>query len=150
MEFQQGHYTTVAPESTGILGSLGGIGASMGVAGGYGSILDDLQVAFLIRATQARVDVKSLNAPRVTVINGETATWSNQEQIYYMTPPSRTTTVIPSAIGSPVSTTSVVPAVQQISPAPSAPLTITPIISNDKKYVILNIQFSITGNIKNS
>lgn len=45
-----------------------------------GVILDDAQVTKLIKGTQGIHDVKSLVAPRTTVLNGETAMFTNMEQ----------------------------------------------------------------------
>jgi general secretion pathway protein D len=144
IEVDQGSYVSASPEATGIPGSLGTIGASMGIGGGYGSILDDLQVAFLIRATQARTDIKTLNAPRVTVLNGEMAYFSTQEELYYMLPPSRRTTVTPTGINAAATSSDVTVDVVSVPTPPSAPLYVTPIISSDKNYVLLNINFNIT------
>jgi len=53
------------------------------IQGGYGTVLDDLQVDFLIRATQAHRDAKSLTAPKVSVVSGESATMRVQRIIRY-------------------------------------------------------------------
>jgi len=147
----QGSLGMVVPEITKVPGSLadslgsdtyGTVGASR-VRGGYGSFLDDLQVTFLIRATQAHTDATTLTAPKVTVLSGEQATFQLTRQISYAMPP----TVIGSGGGgsySPYGQTSgagyapsVIPNVQSISAGTN--LIITPTISPDKKYVLLNI-----------
>ena len=46
-------------------------------------ILDTLQVDFLLRATQAHRDAKSLTAPRVSVLNGESASLRVQRVTFY-------------------------------------------------------------------
>jgi type II secretory pathway component GspD/PulD (secretin) len=120
--------------------SIGGIGASAAsIAGGYGSILDDLQVAFLLRATQAHRDSKSLTAPVATVLNGESANFSINRIVTFPLPPIQTQGVI---------TTGAVTGTQQAGgttepqyayvPVGSM-LTITPVITHDKKNVLLNI-----------
>jgi type II secretory pathway component GspD/PulD (secretin) len=142
----------VVPEITKVPGSLadsmgtdqfGTVGAARAM-GGYGSFLDDLQVTFLIRATQAHTDATTLTAPKVTVLSGESATFLLQRDISYALPP----TVIGTGGGGSLGTglglgtgagyaPSVIPNIQSI-PAGTT-LNITPTISPDKKYVLLNI-----------
>ncbi len=50
-----------------------------------GTILDDLQVNFLLRATQAHRNAKSLTAPKVSVLNGESASLRVQRVTFYPT-----------------------------------------------------------------
>ncbi len=96
IEARQNTSTFTEPESTGVTGSLGTktvedvvtpMVEGMRIEGGYGSILDDLMVTFLIRATQAHRDSKSLTAPKVTVLSGESATIRVQRTIRYALPP---------------------------------------------------------------
>jgi type II secretory pathway component GspD/PulD (secretin) len=54
------------------------------VSGSYGTIMDDLQVSFLLRATQQHSEGKVLNAPKVTVLNGRPATITINEQRAYV------------------------------------------------------------------
>ncbi len=49
-----------------------------------GLILDDLNVSFLLRATQAHEGAKMLAAPRVTVLEGKEARIANQRAIHYI------------------------------------------------------------------
>lgn len=56
-----------------------------GVTMSWGAILDNLQVQFILRATQANRDAKSLTAPRVTVLNGESASMRVQRVSFYPT-----------------------------------------------------------------
>jgi len=153
INFRQGSLGAVVPEVTKVPGSLSGIqsGLEIGGAGlsgyaGYGTWLDDLQVEFLVRATQAHTDAATLTAPKITVLSGESATFQIQRDISYALPP---TVLGSSGVGgagySPYGTTggnyggssSVLQNVQRI-PAGTT-LTITPTISPDKKYVLLNI-----------
>jgi type II secretory pathway component GspD/PulD (secretin) len=143
--FNQGSSTVAAPSvGTGIAGNLGNIatenpGAS--ITGGYGSVLDDLQVTFLLRATQARNDSKSLAAPKVTVLSGETATFSLMDMVSYALPPTETQGVFSSDSG----TTGQSGTYQNVSFINvGSQLTVTPTISKDKKYVLLNIQTTQT------
>jgi len=119
---------------------LGGIGASAEVSGGYGSILDDLQVAFLLRATQAHRDSKSLNAPRATVLSGETVNFQLSRYIIFALPPLQEsgTTTVGAATGTTTGTGGgLTPQYYTIQPGNA--LYITPIITHDKKNVLLNI-----------
>ena len=137
--FEQGSSLATTPDvSTKVPGSLGGIGDAALISGGYGSILDDLQVAFLLRATQAHTDAKSLTAPKVTVLSGETASFSVQNQLSYALPPDVSygggTGAYP---GAGYQTSSIQQNVGQIQVGSS--LEITPTITHDKKNVLLNI-----------
>jgi len=134
--------TTTPDVSTKISGSLGSISAAADISGGYGSILDDLQVAFLLRATQARTDAKSLVAPMVTVLSGEQAIFNVSDTISYMIPPATTTTITPTGIGQAGTQTSTEPQVGSLQL--SIPLYVTPTITHDKKNVILNINSQFT------
>jgi Flp pilus assembly secretin CpaC/tetratricopeptide (TPR) repeat protein len=91
--FLQRHRDHTWPEDTEIPGSWGSLlrsaegfgefsGLEMGIAG---VILDTLQADLLIRATQARRDATTLNAPRVSVLSGESATLRIQKIMWYPT-----------------------------------------------------------------
>jgi type II secretory pathway component GspD/PulD (secretin) len=124
--------------STKVPGSLGGVGDAMLIQGGYtGFILNDLQVSFLLRATQAHTDAKTLTAPKVTVLSGESASFTVQNQISYVLPPDQTSNVSSSGLGSPVLSTSLENNVNSIQVGSS--LNITPIITHDKKNVLLYV-----------
>jgi general secretion pathway protein D len=139
---QQGSALATTPDpSTKVQGSLGGITPSASVAGGYGNILDDLQVAFLLRATQAHTDAKALIEPKVSVLSGESASFSVQDMVSYALPPNLQTGTQTGLGG----TTFQQGQQQQVGfMNVGSSLTITPIISNDKKNVLLNIQTQLT------
>jgi len=130
---------------TGIAGNLGNItteNPSMGIIGGYGSVLDDLQVSFILRATQARTDSRSVAAPRLTVMSGESATFSLQDMVAYALPPTRTQGVF---YGDDSGTVGQEGQYQNINYLMvGSTLSISPTISKDKKYVLLNIQTTQT------
>ncbi len=133
---QTSAFSTTPDEPTKVPGSLGGIKPAVSIGGGYGSILDDLQVAFILRATQAHTDSKTLTAPKVTVLSGESASFSITNQGWYVLPVNALRTLVP---------TWPTGAVEEIEPSyPQAFitgtfLTITPTIMPDKKNVLLNI-----------
>jgi len=136
----QDSYTSAASTESDISQSLGGIGASATASGGYGSILDDLQVAFLLKATQAHRDAKSLNAPRATVLSGETVNFQLSRYIIFALTPlqeSGTTTTGTATGTTTESGGGLTPQYYTIQPGNA--LYITPIITHDKKNVLLNI-----------
>lgn len=142
--FDQGSALATTPDiATKVPGSLGGIGPAASIGGGYGSILDDLQVAFLLRATQAHTDSKSLTAPKVTVLSGETANFSVTNYVSYMLPPESTTGVYSGAYtGGGTTTTQIQNQPQYIQVGTM--VSITPTITYDKKNVLLLIQTQLT------
>jgi len=143
LSFEQGSATATTPDvSTKVGGSLGGIAASATIGGGYGSILDDLQVAFLLRAVQAHTDSKSLVAPKNTVLSGESSAFSVQDIVTYALPATTQSITQPSGIGTTGTTTGFQPNVGMISVG--SMLSITPTITHDKKYVLLNIVTTLT------
>jgi type II secretory pathway component GspD/PulD (secretin) len=140
--FNQGSSVLTAPTiGTGVAGSLGNITSEnpgAGISGGYGSVLDDLQVAFLLRATQARTDSKSLAAPKLTVLSGESASFSLTDLVSYALPPTQTQGILATGTGGTAGQSGSFPNVMFTSVG--SILSITPTISKDKKYVLLNIQ----------
>jgi len=138
--YDQGSSLITAPDiSTKVPGSLGGVGDAILVQGGYtGFILDDLQVSFLLRATQAHTDATTLTAPKVTVLSGETASFTVQNDVSYALPPDVSYGTTSGAFsGGGGTTSSVLQNIQRIQVGSS--LEITPIISHDKKNVLLYI-----------
>ena len=147
MTFSQGSSVVAAPSvGTGVAGNLGNItteNPGMGIIGGYGSVLDDLQVSFILRATQARSDSKSLAAPRLTVMSGESASFSLTDMVAYALPPTRTQGVFSGNDSD--STFSQSGQFQNVNFLNvGSMLSISPTISKDKKYVLLNIQTTQT------
>ncbi len=136
--FEQESTTFTDPQPTSVPLSLGGLGAAATIGGGYGSILDDLQVSFLLRATQAHRDAKSLDAPMATVLSGESASFNISRPMTFALPPIQTQGAQFVTGGG-----------QQNQPGGNFPqyasvnastvLSITPIITHDKKNVLLGI-----------
>jgi general secretion pathway protein D len=143
LSFEQGSATATTPDtSTKVGGSLGGISASATIGGGYGSILDDLQVSFLLRAVQAHTDSKALVAPKTTVLSGESSAFSVQDLISYALPATTTTTTTGTGVGTAATQGGFQPNIGFISVG--SMLSITPTISHNKKYVLLNIVTTLT------
>jgi len=131
------------PLSTGVEGSFGltpggiGVGDALGLSGGYGSVLNALQVDFLLRATQAHRDSTSLVAPKVTVLSGETATFRQQRTIRYALPPDVSQNQFAGGVGGTTTTQSVQSNYDQVRTG--TVLNVTPTVTPDKKHVLLNI-----------
>jgi type II secretory pathway component GspD/PulD (secretin) len=140
--FNQGSDVVARPSvATGIAGNLGNIATEnpgLSASGGYGSVLDDLQVAFLLRATQARTDSRSLAAPKLTVLSGESATFSLTDMVSYALPPTETQGVFQDSTSGTTGQSGTYQNVSYMNVG--SMLSITPTISKDKKYVLLNIQ----------
>jgi len=136
--FEQDSATFTAPQVTSIPGSMGGLGASASLGGGYGSILDDFQVSFLLRATQAHRDAKSLSANIATVLSGESASFMVSRPFLFALPPIQTQGTQLSGVGGTQTTgQGSQPQYQMVQQMDN--LTITPTITHDKKNVLLNI-----------
>ncbi|MGA1980721.1 MAG: hypothetical protein ABSG99_09225 [Sedimentisphaerales bacterium] len=134
------------PSDTGVSGSWapivnpgGGLAGTNAITaqGGYGNLLlNDLEVSILLRATQAHRDAKSLTAPKVTVLNGEMATFQIGRYRRY---PGNVRFDI-TTIGTPPNQTYYWTVNYDERYVVSGPLlNITPIITPDKKNVLLNI-----------
>jgi type II secretory pathway component GspD/PulD (secretin) len=133
------------PVATTLPGGFGSTTASaVNLAGGvaYGGLLDNLQVSFFLKAVQAHRDAKTLTAPRVTVRSGELAYISVTKDTGYISNYTFTDITI--------GTTGTTPIIRTVA-SPTAAiagggvvLNVTPIISDDKKYVILRIGTSYT------
>jgi len=143
LSFEQGSAEATAPDvSTKIGGSLGGIAASATIGGGYGSILDDLQASFLLRAVQAHTDSKAIVAPKNTVLSGESSAFSVQDLVTYALPPNTQTNITGTGVGTAATQTGTQQNIGAISVG--SMLSITPTISHNKKYVLLNIVTTLT------
>jgi len=138
--FDQDSAFMTKPSPTQVPLSIGGIGVSAAsIAGGYGSILDDLQVSFLLRATVAHRESTALAAPVATVLSGESANFNINRTVIFALPPIQTSGV--TTVGTVGGTTQAGGGnVPQYMPVQiGSALSITPIITHDKKNVLLNI-----------
>jgi len=143
LSVEQGSANTTLPDiSTKVGGSLGGIEAAATIGGGYGSILDDLQVSFLLRAVQAHTDSKALVAPKNTVLSGESSAFSVTDLISYALPPNTGTSTTGIGVGTGTTQQQTQQQIGYISVG--SMLSITPTISHNKKYVLLNIVTTLT------
>jgi type II secretory pathway component GspD/PulD (secretin) len=143
---EQGSYEAVIPGATSVSSSLGGQSdvitgnpalniASLSYDGG--ALFDDLTVSFIIRATQMHANSKMLTAPRLMVLNGESAMMSIQQQQNYI---SNKTWNSETVTFSAVQTETVIWADSEPGVITTGiSLSITPTITADKKYVLLYI-----------
>jgi type II secretory pathway component GspD/PulD (secretin) len=129
----QNSLSLTRPRNTGIPGSLGDAVANTPAMQIFGSFLDNLQVDFLIRATQADRRSSTLEAPRIVIPNGETqrASISDGVQQSFV------------AAGAPI----VASGVAAVLPIPQQQLfgrtlTLRGWISADRRYVTLDIRLS--------
>jgi type II secretory pathway component GspD/PulD (secretin) len=136
----QDSLVAAAPDTaTRVPGSMGGSAQNpaLSLTAGYGTALDDLQVSLLLQATQARTDTKALSAPKVTVMSGEGASFTITDYVAYALPQTQTTGTVGTGVGT---ATTLQGTANNISAMPiGSTLSITPTITKDKKYVLLNI-----------
>ena len=104
-----------------------------------GPILNDLQASFIIRATQAHRDSRSLTAPKVSVLSGEMASIQVQRTIRFPMQPDIQTREYGATGGAGGfgSSTGMTQNYGEI--LTGTVLNITPTITPDKKHVLLNI-----------
>jgi type II secretory pathway component GspD/PulD (secretin) len=137
---QQNSAAHTIPTPTNVTGSLGGLvsstaDAALGTTINYES-LDDLQVEFILRATQAHSNAKQLQAPKVMVLNGESATMEVTTTKALKTGSTFNTDTVTNA-----NTTSTVYWWENENEDidTGIRLTISPVLTADKKYVILRV-----------
>jgi type II secretory pathway component GspD/PulD (secretin) len=132
------------PEDTGVTGSWGSVvnppdttGTNvMNATGGFGNLLlNDLEVSIILRASQAHRDAKSLTAPKVTVLSGEMASFRVQRYRRYP----YNVEIDLEAIGQEDPVYQWTINYEEGSIVSGTLLNITPIITPDKKNVLLNI-----------
>jgi type II secretory pathway component GspD/PulD (secretin)/tetratricopeptide (TPR) repeat protein len=135
-------FEAVKPTSTDVSGTLAET-LSTRITGSYGSILNDLQVAFVLRATQAHRESKTLTAPKVTVLSGESATFRAQRPFRYVLPPDVGSSTS-QFTGGGGNTNQNIRNNYNTIPIGTV-LNVTPTITPDKKHVLLNIETQKTG-----
>jgi general secretion pathway protein D len=124
----------------------GGESPALKTGASYGNLqLDDLQVNFLLQATQQTTNSRQLNAPKLTVINGESAAINVLTQKSYVgdyefenvtqSGDNANTTIIAD------------PTIYSITDGVG--LNITPTISADRKYVLLNVSTTLSDSTLN-
>jgi general secretion pathway protein D len=137
LRVSQGSSQFVEPTGTSVPGSLGGAVTGADATIGYGNRLDDLQVSLVLRAVQAQSDSKSLTAPKVTVLSGEWASMQVNTDTVIALPPTIGSDVTTAGVSGAVTTQSLIPQFDIMQTG--ATLMVNPIITPDKKHVLLNI-----------
>jgi type II secretory pathway component GspD/PulD (secretin) len=136
--FDQDSALGTAAEVTKVPGSLAGLLPAIDLEGGFGFSIDPLMVHFLLRAVQAHSDAKTLTAPKVTVLSGESATfWVTNDVSYALPPTSQYSTSAGAYSGGGYQTGGITQNIGYIQVGTL--LNITPTIAPDKRSVLLNI-----------
>jgi type II secretory pathway component GspD/PulD (secretin) len=147
MQFSFGSAANTTTTPTSIEGSFGSstltpITPSVNLVNGVGynvnNVLDELSLSFFLKAVQAHRDAKTLTAPRVTVLSGEQAYISVTKDTAYVSNYTFTDITTTTALGTGGNTKTVASPTTTIAGG-GVVLNVTPIISADKKYVILTI-----------
>jgi tetratricopeptide (TPR) repeat protein len=147
ISFSQDSATLTIPTDSGVEGSLGASGAegeiigavASTLAGNYGTILDDLEVSFVLNATQAHGDATLITAPKATVLSGESATFRVQKFLYYARDIQIDTTEAGTEIARGFATVNY----EDAQVTYGTILNIIPTISPDKKHVLLDIDVQL-------
>ena len=123
---------------TSISSTLGGLTGNAFSTGFQYNSLDDLQVNFIIRATQAHRNAKTLTAPKAVVLNGESTTlevYTQRRIVSEVSPNSETVTVGTSDLA----ITNFYWERTLEDTSDGVRLSVTPVITSDKKYVLMRI-----------
>ncbi|MHC4553443.1 MAG: type II secretion system protein GspD [Planctomycetota bacterium] len=135
MSFAQNSYGHVNPSATAITSSLGGL-ATAGISTGFALSLDDFEASFVIRATHAHSNGRTVTAPKAMVLNGESATMSvlTDKRV-------KTESQVQSQAVTNANLTNTVYYLENVYEdiQTGVQLTVSPVISADKKYVLLRI-----------
>ncbi len=135
--FNQASDQLADPELTGVPGSFGDSFPALNFSW-EGFVLDTLQANIMIRASKAHRDSKTLTAPKVTVLSGESAAFRVQRNILYPGNPEFEITTLGGGAGF-QDQFLVTVEVEDRAIVSGTLLNITPTIQPDKKHVLLNI-----------
>ena len=119
--------------STGVGGDIGTAASGMSGLQMVGSFLDDIQVDFLVSATQAHAATRTLTAPRITLYNGQRAYVVVGQQVAYVAS-------LEPVVGDNASVAR--PDVQTISTG--TVLDVEATISADRRYVTMTVRPAVT------
>lgn len=136
--FSQDSVTLAAPSASGVEGSLAGAVAST-LSGNYGTAYDDLEVTFILNATQAHGDATLITAPKATVLSGESATFRVQKFLFYAGNIEVDTTEAGTDVARGFATVNY----EDRQVTYGTILNITPTIAPDKKHVLLDIDVQL-------
>jgi len=128
------------PPATSVPGNLAGVARDSGPAFSmFGSFLDNIQVDFLLRATQMDTRGSSVDAPRLVCYNGRSGFVEVNTMVSYVATPG----FVPSGgVWGGQSSQGMLP---QIGTLPRGrTFTVTPTVSGDRKYVTMELEPMIT------
>ena len=135
-------FGNVFGSSSGLPGSIGSQVASPGLEIA-GTFLDDVQVDFLLQATQAHRATRTLTAPRVTIWNGQRAYVSVATQRAYISGYEAATDAFDIDVDdAAVDIDFLVPDIDTVSTGTTLDVEAT--VSHDRKYVILTVRPQVT------
>ncbi|MBE0536996.1 MAG: hypothetical protein IH624_15135, partial [Phycisphaerae bacterium] len=106
------------------------------------SLLDDLQVSFMIKATHMHANSSMLTAPKLMVLSGDSATISINKDTYYKSDSSLTTDTVTGGTGLSYGVSYWEHETESLQTG--IQMQITPVITSDKKYVLLNVSAYLT------
>lgn len=133
--FNQNSYNATATQPTSVGGTLGG--STPALTSGFAYVLDDLQVDFMLRATQMHSNSRTLTAPKAMVLSGESATLQVTTVRRLRTDATLGSETITPADGSPITNAYIENTYEDFDSG--IRLSITPTITSDMKYVILRV-----------
>ncbi len=140
-----GSYEATKPTGTTVSGNLAAMTPLLEFPLNYIGAMDDLQVNFMIRATQIHANSSMLTAPKLMVMSGESATVSVQKETYYKSNSELTTDTVTSGLGAVTSVSYWAHETDSLNTG--IRMQITPTITSDKKYVLLNINTSLNDSL---
>lgn len=129
-----GSYGFTQGMQTGMGSNIGGMTAGMSGLQMVGSFLDDIQVDFLVSATQAHAATRMLTAPRITFYNGQRAYVLVGQQVAYVAS-------LEPLIGE--NAAAARPVVERVTPG--TVLDVEGTISADRRYVTMTIRPAVTA-----
>ena len=130
IQIEQDSFNAAIPQATALPGSLGG-GATPSAFSMAGSFLDNVQVDFLVRATQAHHRSRNLVSPHVTTLNAQFAEISFETETSYVAS-------VESDVGFGIGLYNPIVDVD----VSGIQLYVTPVITEDKRHVLLQVEFS--------
>ncbi|MBW8016983.1 MAG: hypothetical protein FVQ82_12425 [Planctomycetes bacterium] len=150
-----GSFGFVAPVATGITSSIAesgafihgldgltGTGPGLSARHSIGGNMDDLAVDFLLRMTNAHSNARTLTAPKITVISGEMGYISVTKEVNYISNITFGSDTITAGVGGAVVRSFTENEIETLDS--TIDLEVTPVITTDKKYVLLSISTSLS------
>ena len=136
----QDSVSQASPSATSVSSSLGALAGNAFSTGFAFNSLDDLEVRFILQATQAHRNAKTLTAPKAVVLNGE----STSLQVYTTRRIVGNVTLVSETTTNASTTDTDYFWEQELEDTfDGVRLSVTPVISADKKYVLMRISAAL-------